>query len=374
MTFRTGVVLALVLVSVLAVPVLSVAADADDPASDSYYKSQLDANGTAVYDAVTSKFLETTYPVSVGISAQFQEPVLCESEAEAQTYAEDVVDSSLAAKYYSGPENIWLWDLPVTDVQVTAQIAQVKVDGYQQSFYVVKSVSFTLTVPEEYRDPDNETPENDVEVAMREVRDAAADLKYEGDAAQKVREINSRLLRVNVVDDEDGKVSNIHDALVGGSSSSAGIAAAFTYLCSVNNVQGVTVKGTVYTQFAGDSSAETTESHTGYWNAVYTQSGDGSAWFATDVTCNSGSDECLMAGGNTSVTIGQGLERFSATHVPDLDLVSPNSLVAPTLSSGSYPYDDPDAALMTYGPYVLMAIVAAVIIYVIYMAAKRGDL
>lgn len=377
MTFRTGAVLALVLVSVIVAPALvSAGADAEDSAGDSYYRSQLDANALAVYDAVTSKFLESTYDETVQIApVKFPEPVLCADAESAQAYADLAINSALAAKYYSSPESIWLWDLPVTDVQVTADIGQVSVSGYQQQYSVVKSVSFSLTVPEEYRDPDNSTPDvNEVAVAVQEVRDAAADLVYSGDVNEKVRQINQRLLNVKSAEDEEGTISNIHDALVGGSSSSAGIAAAFTYLCSINNIQGLTVKGTVYTAFAGDSDAEATESHIGYWNVVYASSGEASAWFATDVTCNTSSEECLMAGANTSVTIGKGLERFSATHVADLDLASPNSLQQPNLSDGSYPYEDPSEQLIQYGSYILLAIITAIILYVVYMAAKRGDI
>lgn len=374
MTFRNGTLLALALAAVVLLSPIAVQGVDADP--DDSYRSQLNGDATAVYDALTQEFSKTDYPDSREIVVSFtvddnDDVSMFKTEEEARQYAKQTVDTALAAKYYSSPESIWLWDLPVTDVQVDCMISDVTVtmDGKTYHYKHVKSVAFTVSVPEQYRD-DPSTSSNEVETAVKEVKDAAASVKVSGTAAEKAKGINAALMSIGDKTDEEGKVSNIHDALVGRSSSSAGIAAAFTYTCTVNNVDAVTVRGTVYTQFAGDSGQTESVGSTGYWNLVRADD----RRYAVDCSLNSDDRmEYLMVGSNSSVTIGDGLERFSATHVSDLDLMSPNTLVAPSMSTTSYPYPDDTPFLEKYGSYILVFAIVIIMVGMFLYAVRTGN-
>ncbi len=361
MTSKLGFVLALVLLS--AVFVAPALAEQSDAASTSDYSSQLDDNSKAVYDELTSKFV--MYENSLDFNVGFGHPVLFDDADAAEAYAQSAVYDALTAKYLSDPLSIWLWDFPVTGAEIASKVdSNVYVQG--KSYYAVSSVSFKLTVPERYMD-DPETQVNEIQNCLAEVKDAAQSLTISGSVGSEVKTINNHLLGVKVTEDEEGKISNIHDALCKKSSSSAGIAAAFTYLCTINNIESLTVKGTVFTDFNDTEKGF----HTGYWNVVR----DDGKWYAVDVSMNSkDSSQYLMVGSNTDIKNGNVGERFSSTHVADLNMKSDVDLVAPELNKTAYPYPDETPFLEKYGVYIIVALIAIILVAFMLYAVKTGNI
>lgn len=355
---------ALCFVMIAVVPAMG-AADAD---ASGDYVSQLDANGLAVYETVTESFAEAMSDPENEMSFEMELPfpVLFDSTEEAEAYAEETVNSALAAIYYTDALAVWLWDLPVTEVSVETSTAVVTLSQsgtqYRQGYFVAVKVAFTLTVPEDMMD-DPDTEENELLGYLQEVEEAMAFEASGDDTASKVRSIANHLYGITVEDDEDGAVSNVYDALVTGTSSSAGIAAAFNLLCQYNGIESMTVRGTVYTDPDDEGSA-------GYWNAVL----DDGVWYLCDVSWYDGSDRSvLMAGSNTELESTAAGERFGGTHVADLDLASGNGLQPVAVSVAGYDWPDESTFLDRYGTSIVAAIMVAMILGVFVYAIKKGN-
>ncbi len=356
MSKRFGIPVALLVLAVaLVAPVVQ---DETDAAEQSFYMSQLDANGCAVFNALGE--LLGNYSNTATVDVTFGTFTLYEDEGSARTAAESTVDDALAAKYYSEPLIPHLWDLPVTHPEVTYNITEATLQDDPVKYYIVRGVSIVLSVPADMAD-DGNTDTNELERRVMEVKEEVRSFTPSGNNdADKVRSIAGHLKSVKSADDEEGQVSNIYDALITKRSSSAGVAAAFTYYCMANSIESVTVKGEVYD---GD------DPETSYWNAVRT----GGAWYAVDtVMYNDGNDAYLMAGTATQVVAGESPERLSTTHVADLDLSEPNGLDAPPLNRTGYPYPDDTPFLVKYGAWIILALVVAIAGYFMVKAAK-GD-
>lgn len=369
---KTKIVAALAVFCFIAV--MAVSAEQADAAEGTGYVSQLDANGQSVYAQVIESFateINSSSPKSeLNLFVYFPDPVIFSTEEEAQVYAVNAVNSALAAIYYKDAEAVWLWDLPVTAPEVTVNCGEVQVSipgsttSGPASYFMPQSATFKLSVPADVAD-DPSTAENETIQIIQKLRDARSEVT--GDLSQKVQAIADSLRSVRVVDDEEGSVSNAYDALVGRSSSSAGIAAAFTYLCAYNQVNAVTVKGTIVTNSDGDTAA-------GYWNAVY----DGaSVWYAADITVYNGEDRSpLLAGTSTLVGLSSGnaTRGFGSTHVADLDLASPNSLEPVQVSVKGYDWPDDRGFLEKWGVHVVVVILVAIVAAVMLYAVRTGNI
>ncbi len=356
MSKRFGIPVAvLVLAVALFAPLIS---DDSDAAEQSFYMSQLDENGCAVFNALGG--LLGNYSNTAEVGVKFDRITLFEDEGSARAYAGSVVDDALAAKYYSEPLIPHLWDLPVSYPEVTVNISEATLSDDPVKYYIVTGVSIILSVPEDMQDDPN-TDGNELEKKVNEVKEAVRSFSPSGgNDADKVKSIAGHLKSVRAAEDAEGEVSNIYDAVVTKRSSSAGVAAAFTYYCMANSIESVTVKGLVY-----DGSDSTVE----YWNAVRT----GGSWYAVDtMKYNQGNKAYLMAGSATQVVTGESPERFSTTHVADLELSEPNGLNAPSLNRTEYPYPDDTPFLEKYGGWIILVLIIAIAAVFMVKAAK-GD-
>lgn len=372
-------------IAVLAAPVID-AEGSETVVPDTDYVSQLDENGRTVYDEVTGRFsteLSGSPSGTLSFMIYLGDPVLFATPEEATAYAQDVVQTALAAIYYTDAEAIWLWDLPISSPEVTvecglAEITYPDTDRDPGTYSIPVSVSFSVSVPSDFTDsPD--TAQNEISQAISDLREAAEDIGVNASQVpDKVIAITQALSSVRDIDDQEAveategsegqpaTVSNAYDALVTGESSSAGIAMAFTYLCERNGITAATVRGTVVTNSGGAT-------ETGYWNVLW----DGERWYATDVTVYNGDDrDPLMAGMSTLVLVSDmSVTRgFGSTHVADLDLAASNSLSSVTVPADGYEWPDDRTFFEKYGTHVMAVIIVAVIVGVILYALRNGDL
>ncbi len=323
------------------IAVIAVQSEQMDGATDSDYISQLDSNGQAVYDVVTFRFANeingANPQTTVQITVMLTNPVLFEDEESSTVYVEGIVNDALAAIYYTNAEAIWLWDLPVTSVEVVVRCDSVTISssetGTETGSYITPTmVTFALTIPSDFISEDGSG--NTAMEALNAIRDAR--IQVSGTVPEKVQAIAGFLYGITVADDKEDTVSNVYDALVTGSSSSAGIAAAFTYLCAFNDVTAQTVKGTVVTGTAGTTSA-------GYWNVVLYTDSDADIWYFVDVTQYNRDDRApLLAGMSTLILLpsADAYHGFGSTHVVDLNLASSNSLSVPSVPAEGYAWPD----------------------------------
>ena len=160
-------------IAVMALPAVQA-----DTGSDAGYQSQLDANGQKVYQDVGDRFESEIGSGSPHNTLQFlisfPDPMLFQDEDQAVAYATDVVNSALAAIYYTDAEAVWLWDLPIKAVEVTVTCAEVEVSypnsGRDPGTYVMPaSVKFSVDVPTDMADDLSTTEENELYTRITEL-------------------------------------------------------------------------------------------------------------------------------------------------------------------------------------------------------------
>ncbi len=334
MMLRSGLLVALAALALLLVPMPPSDAEGLGPA----YASQLDENGRAVYEALS--VFEDSTDVTLSISAEFPRIVLHDSEEDAKAYAVSTANDALAAKYLSEPLGIWLWDLPVKSVEVNASVVPLTVGAESQKHYAASSVSFDLTVPEKYRE--------DVAKTIQDVKDKAK--TFGGSVPEKAKAIAKELSGITGTD-EEGTVSDLYDALVKRSSSSFGVAAAYTYLASLNEMESATVKGEYY----GSSD----QGRPACWNIVR----DEGEWYAVDATRN-----LVMVGSGSAVET----VTFSTAYSSDLDMKDGNSLEDPDISRKAYQYPDDRPFMVKHGGKVTVGLMMGILIACLLYAARRG--
>ncbi len=319
----------LALLSVAAVPV-------SGEASAAYYKDELDSDGQALYEVLEARFAEAMTDVPETLDISFDSKV---SDVDAVT---ELVNRVLAAYYLSDPSPIWLWDTPVTEVEV--------VTGEKNAG--VYAITFTLSVPDAFKSDDGSAAKNAVKALEEKL------VTFEGTDREKVSAINDRLRGISSKDDGEAEVSNVYDALVTGKSSSAGIAAAFTCLAVKNGLTAITVYGDVKTSGGSEK---------GYWNEVV----DDGKWYAADSTWNSKtSKNCLLAGAFTQVTYGEISTGFGATHSADAF----RDLSAPGIEANGVEWPDERGFAEKYGIYVFGALVAIIVVWAMMHAVRAGDI
>ncbi|MDO5853736.1 MAG: transglutaminase domain-containing protein [Thermoplasmata archaeon] len=362
MSSKTVTLLVIVLVASMAVPLVLEDSSAD--ASDRYV-SQLDSNGQGLYAQMSTAFASAAESPtdSVFVTYTVGTPMLFSTTDEAKEYALSMMEDAVAAYYLTDPSWIWLWDYPaITDLETGLGFGHttttVTVNGTQ--WIMLVSVSFTLTVPEEFKD-DTSTEANEVAEAIAAVKEAAEAVTVSGESVQdRVSSINDTLRGITSATDDEGTVGNIYDALVTKTSSSAGVAAAFTYLCSLNGLTAVTVAGSV---LASDGSMSD-----GFWNEVLQDD----SWYAVDCTWNSSTARnCLMVGTTSSVTLGSTSYGFGATHYAEPEQLS-SALAAPALASGGVEWPDDSTVIEKYGGYVIVLLIVVVIVVTFVHAIKKG--
>ncbi len=319
----------LALLSVSAVP----ASDGD--ASASHYKDALDSNGQALYAVLAERFAGATdVPATIGITMD----VKVDSSNQTE-YVAEMVNRTLAAYYLSDPSPIWLWNTPVTEVDVSTVTGDGKC-----------TISFELSVPDEFREG---TKAKEAVQALEEKLVA-----FDGTSREKVSSINDKLRGISSKTDGEAEVSSVYDALVKGESSSAGIAAAFTCLAQRSGVTVLTVYGDVKTSDGSEK---------GYWNEAV----DDGKWYAVDCTWNSKtSKNCLLAGAFTSVTFGETEVGFGATH----SATEFEGLSAPGIEAKGVDWPDDRSFFEKYGVYIFGAAVVIVVVGTMIHAVRAGDI
>ncbi len=314
--------------ALLLVPASPVSGDA----SASHYKDALDSDGQSLYKVLEARFAEAMTDVPETLDVSFDAKI---GDADAAT---ELVNKVLAAYYLSDPSPIWLWNTPVTEVEV----------GLSEKNSGVYAISFKLSVPDEFKD----NPKDAVKALEEKL------VTYDGTDREKISAINDRLRSISSKTDGEAEVSSVYDALVEGKSSSAGIAAAFTCLAVKNGLTAVTVYGDVKT-------SDGTEK--GYWNEVV----DDGKWYAADSTWNSKtSKNCLLAGAFTSVTFNELTVGFGATHAAS-DF---RGLSAPSIEATGVDWPDERSFFEKYGVYIFGAVVAIIVIWAMMHAVRAGDI
>ncbi|MBQ8179995.1 MAG: hypothetical protein IJ026_06135 [Candidatus Methanomethylophilaceae archaeon] len=364
MTQKHGVAAVLAVLVLMLTVAAPLSSGGSDAAGGSFYQSQLDPNGNAVYEALGS--LRGDYSNSATVEVALPTPVMHADAAAAEAYAVGTVMDALAARYMGDPLIVHLWDLPVSvpDVGVTTSVVTVSGDGGASGrYHTASSVTFTLTVPADMLD-DPATEANELADRMEGLKAVAKGMTVSGEVPSEAKSLVGKLSGTKVVSDPEGEVGNMYDALVIRSSSSAGIAAAYTYLCTLNGIDAVTVPGTVY-----GSDGEGTAA---YWNAVLYDGG----WYAVDVCSDRSADdgEYVMAGASTSVPVGKDTEMFSAVNVADTSVVVPNSLTSPGLVRDGYEYPDDSTFFERYGAHIFMVVLVGIIVACIVYGIRSGEL
>lgn len=349
MDFKLGIFFVMAVLAV-AMFLPMVDAEGEDPELFTY-RSQLDENGMAVYREVSAatdidgESMEFTIP--------FEPTMLFIAEEAASEYADRTVQNALAAVYLSNPMIPYLWNYPVTKIAVDPIVAEKGSEG--TVYYEVDSVAFTLAVPEGI------TAES-----MKELEDALKKVSIKGDTdGKKVKSIMSYIDGLSYKKDEDGRISNIYDAVVNGKTTSAGAAQAFTQLCILNNIQSITV--------AGENITAKNEA-VNFWNYVYLDDGHNkgsNVWYIVDAFYNKSAG---TAGSLTLIKYDGKSYSMGAALKTDLDLSSPNDLSAPDVIDKKYvPPEEGPTFWDEYGEMVLIAVIGAILVLGMLYAVKTGN-
>jgi hypothetical protein len=350
MNRKSCALLSLAVLVMLAVPFQSGSDASDTPVG--YYESQLDDVGKSVYGQVLDAMMADATADSVDVSATIGSDLVFRASdsaaamSAADAYCSDVISKVLTALYLDDPSLIWLWDYPVTSIELSFMHEEVEIFQSTDSAYAPGTVGFTLSVSQDYAGKVAET---------RDALLAAAQAFPDAATMQKtVRSIHDRIYAIKSVDDAEGTVSNAYDALVTKESSSIGKAAAFTYVCKVKSIDAVTLAGTAY------KSSGSAEGSVAFWNAV---ASDGS-WYLVDCTLK----DCVLLG--TTGTAGGVMSsiRVASTGVMGLDVPG-----YPELSRLSYEFPDERGFLEKYGPHVMIGLIGVLISAAVVMAVRQGN-
>ncbi len=336
----------------MAIPMMDT--DAADSEVFRYY-SELDGNGKAVYSAVSS--LNTVTETEITFSVDFTDIDLrlFNDSADAKAYAVSTVKNALAAVYLSCPMVPYIWDYPVTGVEVESELGTSTIEGAETVYYEVVSVSFKLAVPEGI------TAES-----MKSLNDAIADVKVTGNTdSDKVISIISYLSGVRFLKDEEGKISNIYNALVDKKATSAGISQAFNKLCEDNGIKAISVAGN--NEFAADEEISV-------WNNVNLKGDlDGETvmqWFIVDpLYCASYG----ITGYLTDVGKDNAYYSMSSAHYINLDKIGENDLPTPQLAKGKYVREGGLNFLELYGDKIMIAAIGVVTVAALVYALRAKN-
>jgi hypothetical protein len=348
MESRTAIIVAIV---VMASAMMLPSMDADIVDSEIFtYYDQLDENSSLIFKEV-NKATEIDGDTKI-FAVELKMDRLFDDTDSAKEYAEYEVRTALTALYFSNPMVPYIWDYPVKDVVVTPEIGTVAVE--EQTSYIVRSVSFELSVPEGI------TSES-----MEELDKAIKDFKVSGSTdASKVKDIMETLDKVYFKEDEEGKISNIYSALVSRQTTSAGVSQAFTVLCKLNSIPVLTV--------SGDNILASDETLS-FWNYVYLEGDvDGEtkkSWYIVDSTYAVSTG---IAGYLTEVSYDGKTYSMAAAHYADLAFKGEVPLTLPQLEKNSYVPVGGIPFLEQYGEMLLIAVIGVVIIGSMIYAVRKG--
>jgi len=344
----------------IASTVVLAAAPSEGAEGESYYYSQLDANGRAIYDALSP--YEGYYEPSLTVTVQLPGVILFDTSAAAEAYAKDVLTVAAWAKYLSEPMFVHLWTIPEEDVTGTVTVSEgtATVDGEVKSGFVATSVKFTLSVPSKLAE--------DLEGRMEAVKTAAKSITVTGDNnAEKAKSIAKALSKMSKfkesMDADEGSVSNIYDCLVLGESGSRGFGQAFSLVCQMNGVTAITVNGSYY--------KDKTDRIDSMWNAVEC---DG-LWYDVDVVnYKLGYGGAIMAGTTTNLTNNSTNRLHATVYVPERITGKSIDLMPHEIAREGYEFPDDRPFYEKYSDYILLAGVAVIIVAFMAYAVRTGNI
>jgi len=347
-----------IVVALLAVAMFLPFSETDAVDSEMFsYKSQLDDNGLLVYNEVSKA--TTLNGLSREFIIAFSDSSLYgyDTEDKAKAYADSVVQNALSAAYLSNPMVPYLWDYPVKAVQVDASVSQVivKSETGETTYYKVDKVAFTLTVPEGITSD-----------SMKELEEAIKSYDFgSGSDADKVSQMIKALNKLKFKADEEGKISNIYNALVEKECTSAGVAQAFSRFCALNNIPSIIV--------AGDN-LKANDEPKNFWNYVYLEGDhDGKtayAWYVVDASYCADAGIC---GSRTTVDYDDGSYSISAILNVDLNLSGENDLTVPTLNSDKYVGPGGPSFLELHGEKLVLAALGVILVVGMLYAVRSGN-
>lgn len=350
---KSVVVLAIAAVAVMMCPLLAPAAEGADPGSEGFYVSQLDRTEKDLYEQIVAEFARQAEEPSNDV--QFRLSVTADSDESAKASALETANNVLSAMYFTDPSHPWIWDYPVKGLTESNISASTSSEG-------TCNFTFVLSVPADVADNPETEEENELLNAMNALKEKV--ISCDGSVNDKVSRINDELRGIRSADDAEGEISNPYDALVGRSSSSAGVAAAFTIIASASGLDAVTVRSdALNTNFDATVPA--------YWNAVREEG----SWYGVNCTLN-GDDHrnCLMAGMGSPVAYGSSTREFGGIFgAVNLDMASQNDLTAPALAAIGVEWPDDTPFYMKYGGYIVLVIIAVVIVAMLVHAIRTGN-
>lgn len=351
---KIGVILAISLMVTVSLLPLIPSAEADmeigSGIKKGYYISNLNSVEEDVYtqvDNIISREYTGEKRDSIDFSITFPSVIFQGEDAEenAVTYVKDTINKILTIKYYSDLRAIWLWTYPVShpDINVVVKDASLVLDGQPLNVKVPVSCSFTLSVDDRFK--------GNIQKTIDDVLDATYN-SDSTDAIETIRGVYSMLSSVDVIEDEEGKISTVYDALVDKKSSSAGIAIAFRMMVTKsNNIGCVVVTGTSY--------ADSSEGKVHFWNQVEYDN----KWYIVDATLS----DCLMLGYGDTVAGEPVTSVLHNTSVNGLTYMLP-----PDPNHDSYEFPDEHTFLDKYGSYFIVVAIVCLIVVCLLMAVKQG--
>lgn len=317
-----------------------------------YYVSSLNSVETDIYNqldiAIGSEYESPEPRDALPISLSLSAGVFFEgddAEEKAKDYVKELVDKVLTVKYYSDVRSIWLWNYPVTNpvYDITITDSTMEIDGNSRPVKIPTECSFTLEVEDRFK--------GKVAESISAVLENSHNFKDSNNPITIIRNIYSELSSIEVIDDEDGKVSTVYDALVEKKSSSIGIAIAFKTMASINNISSIVVTGKYY----GDSD----EGKDHFWNYVEY---DGK-WYILDATVS----DCLMLGYNETLSDKPVTSVLRESDVDGLYPLSP-----PDLNRNSYEFPDDRSFIEKNGSSFIIIAIGILLIASIVMAIRQG--
>ena len=353
----------IIALAILIASAVAIAAEPSEGAEgESYYYSQLDANGKAIYNELSN--YEGYYEPSFTVTVQLPGVVLFDFADAAEAYAKDVLTVAAWAKYLSEPMFVHLWNLPVEAVAgtVTVSEATVTVDEDFETGYVATSVKFTLSVPSKLAE--------DLESRMKAVKTAAQSISNGvtgSNNAEMAKSIAKAITKdckfTESMDADEGSVSNIYDCLVLGESGSRGFGQAFSLVCQLKGVEAITVNGSYY--------KDKTERIDSMWNAVEC---DGK-WYDVDlINYKLGYGGTIMAGTTTNLTNNNSNRLHATVYVPERITGKSIDLMPHEIEREGYDFPDERPFYEKYSDYILLAGVAIIIVAFMAYAVRTGNI
>ncbi len=352
---KIGVILAISLMVAVSLLPLIPSAEAEmeigSGIKKGYYISGLNQVEEEVYVQVdqilTQEYNGNNPRDSIDFSIEFPSVIFEGEDAEenAATYVKNTINKVLTIKYYSDLRAIWLWTYPVShpDINVVVEDANLTSETQSSTVKVPVSCSFTLSVDDRFK--------GNIPKTINDVLNATYN-SDSTDAIETIRGVYSMLSSVDVIDDEEGKISTVYDALVDKKSSSAGIATAFRMMVTKsNNIGCVVVTGMSY--------ADSSEGKVHFWNQVEYNN----KWYIVDATLS----DCLMLGYDDTVVGEPVTSVLHNTSVQGLTYMSP-----PDVTRDSYEFPDERTFLDKYGSYFIVVAIVCLIVICLLMAVKQG--